>query len=158
MALLPRHLAVLLQNVIDKRNSLSAFPALHVRRFRLPRQRVAQSFPRRTRIPDECARIAPSLLFLASSAFASSSRGERSDFHIRSAKRMPSPAKAILPKPNGRWYFDSDTGAQEILFRQISENEATAIATCRGLFLASRQREGKLSDDDSIDHYARRLI
>jgi hypothetical protein len=37
----------------------------------------------------------------------------------------------------GAWYFDSDSGAQEILFRQIGENEATAIETCHALVRAA---------------------
>ncbi|MCU1252090.1 MAG: uncharacterized protein JWQ49_5119 [Edaphobacter sp.] len=31
------------------------------------------------------------------------------------------------------WYFDAETGAQEIRFRRLGENEHTAIETCRAL-------------------------
>jgi hypothetical protein len=59
---------------------------------------------------------------------------------------------------NGRWYFDADAGAQEIFFRQIGENEETAIATCRALALKSKQPGSKASGDAPIDRYARSLI
>jgi hypothetical protein len=36
-----------------------------------------------------------------------------------------------LTSKNGRWSFDSRTGTQEILFRRIGENEATALDVCR---------------------------
>lgn len=44
-----------------------------------------------------------------------------------------------LASKDGRWYFDSDAGAQEIFFRQIGEAEATAIETCRDLVSGSQQ-------------------
>jgi hypothetical protein len=44
-----------------------------------------------------------------------------------------------LAAKDGRWYFDSDAGAEEIFFRQIGENETTAITTCRALSSGSQQ-------------------
>jgi Protein of unknown function (DUF2950) len=40
----------------------------------------------------------------------------------------------------GAWYFDSDSGAQEIQFRQVGEDEATAIETCHALVRATEPR------------------
>jgi hypothetical protein len=51
------------------------------------------------------------------------------------AENWPFPVPLVLK--GGAWYFDSDSGAQEILFRQIGENEATAIETCHALVRAA---------------------
>jgi hypothetical protein len=60
----------------------------------------------------------------------------------------------------GAWYFDSAAGAEEILFRRIGENEATAIETCHALV-----REGKrhattasTTGNDAIIQYAQTLV
>ena len=63
-----------------------------------------------------------------------------------------------LASKNGRWYFDSDAGADEIFFRQIGENETTAIVTCRVLALDGQQASSKVPVDASIDLYARSLM
>jgi hypothetical protein len=42
-----------------------------------------------------------------------------------------------LTASNGRWSFDSKAGSQELLFRRIGENEATALAVCRALVPSS---------------------
>ena len=44
------------------------------------------------------------------------------------AENWPFPIPLV--SKNGAWYFDSDTGKQEILFRTIGENETTAIQVC----------------------------
>jgi hypothetical protein len=42
-----------------------------------------------------------------------------------------------LTSRNGTWSFDAKTGMEEILFRRIGENEATALDVCRGLVAAT---------------------
>jgi Protein of unknown function (DUF2950) len=39
---------------------------------------------------------------------------------------------------DGVWFFDSDTGTQEILFRRIGEPETTAIEVCEEFALAKK--------------------
>src|SRR6202140_2490881 len=51
------------------------------------------------------------------------------------AENWPFPVPLVLK--GGAWYFDSDSGAKEVLFRQIGENEATAIETCHALVRAT---------------------
>lgn len=51
------------------------------------------------------------------------------------AENWPFPVPLV--SKGGAWYFDSDSGAQEIRFRQIGENEATAIETCHALVRAA---------------------
>src|ERR1700686_1944903 len=48
-----------------------------------------------------------------------------------------------LASKNGEWYFDSDQGKQEILFRRIGENETTAIEVCEEFAMANNARAAK---------------
>jgi hypothetical protein len=61
-----------------------------------------------------------------------------------------------LTAGNGGWSFDSKTGSQEILFRRIGENEATAIEVCRTLVEAKQQE--RETESDPIREYARTVI
>jgi len=58
----------------------------------------------------------------------------------------------------GAWYFDSATGAEEILFRRIGENEATAIETCHALVRAGKRHEAATTSKDAIIQYAQTLV
>lgn len=53
------------------------------------------------------------------------------------ARNWPFPIP--LTVQGGAWYFDSDAGQQEVLFRRIGENELAALATCRE-FVAAEKR------------------
>jgi hypothetical protein len=80
------------------------------------------------------------------------------------AENWPFPVPLQLK--NGAWYFDSDTGTPEILFRRVGENEATAIATCHALTRAKEQaaiaatgsETSPQTSDDQISQYARTLV
>jgi hypothetical protein len=56
------------------------------------------------------------------------------------------------------WYFDQKTGAQEIRFRRLGENEYTAIDTCHALAQASKQPRSSATDFDPVTQYVRSLI
>jgi hypothetical protein len=56
------------------------------------------------------------------------------------------------------WYFDAVAGKQEILFRRIGENEATAIETCHALAFFRQQRETTPTVDDPVNQYAQTLV
>jgi hypothetical protein len=60
-----------------------------------------------------------------------------------------------LTSRNGRWHFDARTGSQEILFRRIGENEATAAEVCRMLTRAEQQHETTV---DPIREFARAVV
>ena len=62
-----------------------------------------------------------------------------------------------LGSKNGQWYFDSDRGKQEILFRRIGENEATAIQVCQEFALAKNAANSKADSEDSITKFAESL-
>jgi hypothetical protein len=64
-----------------------------------------------------------------------------------------------LASKSGAWYFDSDAGAQEILFRRIGENEATAIEICHALVRARKHAATtSTTTNDSISEYAQTLV
>jgi len=73
------------------------------------------------------------------------------------AENWPFPVPLV--SKNGGWYFDSKTGMQEIRFRRIGENEATAIQVCNAFALAKKQGGTRApGDDDSISQYAQGLV
>ncbi len=71
------------------------------------------------------------------------------------AENWPFPVPLVSRK--GEWYFDSDRGKQEILFRRIGRNEASAIEICHALVLA-KQRAATTTGDDPVMQYAQNLV
>jgi hypothetical protein len=71
------------------------------------------------------------------------------------AENWPFPIPLV--SKNGEWYFDSDSGKQEILVRRIGENEATAIQVCEEFVTASVQGDPKTASDDPIAQFAESL-
>jgi Protein of unknown function (DUF2950) len=70
------------------------------------------------------------------------------------AENWPFPIPLV--SKNGAWYFDSDSGLQEILFRTVGENETKAIQLCHALVTAKNQEPLAVHDDEIIQ-YARGL-
>jgi len=66
------------------------------------------------------------------------------------------PMPVPLVKRNGKWYFDSKSGRQEILYRRVGANELDAITVCRGYVEA--QKEYALTPRDGINQYAQKII
>src|SRR5271167_4627737 len=62
-----------------------------------------------------------------------------------------------LTSKNGVWYFDSETGTQEILFRRIGENEAAAIQVCEEFAIAKKDQGPKPISYDPITKFAQSL-
>jgi hypothetical protein len=62
-----------------------------------------------------------------------------------------------LTSKNGAWYFDSKPGAQEILFRRIGENEATALQVCEEFAIAKKDQDPKPASYDPITQFAQNL-
>ena len=61
------------------------------------------------------------------------------------AENWPFPIPLV--SKNGAWYFDSETGVEEIAYRRIGENEATAIQVCEEFALS--KSEGKVRNEDN---------
>jgi Protein of unknown function (DUF2950) len=72
------------------------------------------------------------------------------------AENWPFPIPLV--SKNGKWYFDSDTGKQEILFRRIGENEATAIQVCEEFAMAKNEDDVKAASEDPITRFAEKLV
>ena len=72
------------------------------------------------------------------------------------AENWPFPIPLV--SKNGAWYFDSNTGRQEILLRRIGENEMTAIQVCDAVAVAKKQGPTKAAGDDPIGQYAQSLV
>ena len=72
------------------------------------------------------------------------------------AENWPFPIPLI--SKNGVWYFDSNSGKQEILFRTIGENEATAIEVCDEFAMAKKKDSLKADSEDPITRFAEELV
>ena len=72
------------------------------------------------------------------------------------AENWPFPIPLV--SKNGAWHFDSKTGTQEIKFRTIGENEATAIAVCEEFAMGKNEREAKAASEDPITQFAQSLF
>src|SRR5579863_10386988 len=75
------------------------------------------------------------------------------------AENWPFPIPLV--SENGAWYFDSKAGMQEILFRRIGENEATAIEICEEFALTMTEGDqasaAKAASKDPITRFAQSL-
>ena len=73
------------------------------------------------------------------------------------AENWPFPVPLVAK--GGKWYFDSDSGAEEIVFRRIGENEAAVIEICRRLSAGVDESaaDNAPSRDPGVEH-ARHLI
>ena len=63
-----------------------------------------------------------------------------------------------IVKQNGKWYFDTKEGRQEILNRRVGANELDAIAVCRGFVEAQQEYAQQKHDDSKVNQYAQRII
>jgi len=72
------------------------------------------------------------------------------------AENWPFPIPLV--SKNGAWYFDSDTGKEEIFFRTIGENETTALQVCHVLALGKEHSETETVAPDAVIQYAQSLV
>src|SRR5207249_12146642 len=71
------------------------------------------------------------------------------------AENWPFPIPLV--SKNGAWYFDSDTGKQEILFRRVGENEATGIEVSEDFAMTKNGADAKAASEDPITRFAESL-
>jgi len=67
---------------------------------------------------------------------------------------MPIP----LVKEAGRWHFDTQKGANEILARRIGRNELSAMKTCLAIMDAEREYATRDLDADGVPEYAAHFV
>jgi hypothetical protein len=71
------------------------------------------------------------------------------------AENWPFPIPLV--SKSGVWYFDAKTGQDEIKFRRIGENEATAIQVCEEFAMAKNAAGAKAASEDPITKFAESL-
>jgi hypothetical protein len=64
----------------------------------------------------------------------------------------------IVKNSSGAWYFDTESGAKEILYRRIGRNENDAIDVLHALVDAQREYAAVAHDGDRTKHYAMKFL
>ena len=65
---------------------------------------------------------------------------------------------SIVKSGNGSWYFDTESGKKEILYRRIGRNENDAIDILQSLVDAQHDYMAETHDGDKTKHYAAKFI
>jgi Protein of unknown function (DUF2950) len=65
---------------------------------------------------------------------------------------------SLVKNSSGAWYFDTETGKKEILYRRIGTNENDAIDVLHSLVDAQIEYASTPRDGDQVTHYASKLI
>jgi len=73
------------------------------------------------------------------------------------AENWPMPIP-VVKNSSGAWYFDTEAGAKEILYRRIGRNENDAIEVLYTLVEAQREYASTTHDGDTTKHYAPRFL
>ena len=68
------------------------------------------------------------------------------------------PFPVPIVKQGGKWFFDSQAGRQEILYRRIGSNELDAIRICRGYVEAQHEYALGKREGYDVNQYAQRII
>jgi hypothetical protein len=68
------------------------------------------------------------------------------------------PLPIPLVKQNGKWFFDTKVGREEILNRRVGANELNAIEICRGFVDAQHEYAMEKHDGSKVNQYAQRVI
>jgi hypothetical protein len=74
------------------------------------------------------------------------------------AENWPFPVPIVLEK--GRWFFDADKGAKEILYRRVGANEITAIETCHAMVEDGKTnlKQFHMPEDQVLFQYAHEVV
>jgi len=67
------------------------------------------------------------------------------------------PVASPLVRRDGRWFFDSAGGKQELLARVVGENELSTIGVCRAYVQAQYEYYSEDRNSDDVLQYAQRL-
>jgi hypothetical protein len=73
------------------------------------------------------------------------------------AENWPMPI-SIVKNSNGQWYFDTEAGMKEILYRRVGTNENDAIETLHTLVGAQREYGSETHDGSKTKGYALKFI
>jgi len=67
------------------------------------------------------------------------------------------PFPVPIVKKDGRWFFDTEAGKDELLNRRIGKNELSTLQTARAYVDAQRDYATKDRDDDQVLEYAQKF-
>ena len=73
------------------------------------------------------------------------------------AENWPMPIP-LVKNSSGAWYFDTESGMKEILYRRIGTNENDAIDVLHTLVDAQREYASTLQEGDKAKHYASKFV
>jgi hypothetical protein len=73
------------------------------------------------------------------------------------AENWPVPI-SIVKNSSGAWYFDTETGKKEILYRRVGTNENDAIDTLHAIVEAQHDYASEPRDGDKTKHYASKFL
>lgn len=73
------------------------------------------------------------------------------------AENWPMPIQ-LVKNNSGAWYFDTESGMKEILFRRIGANENDAIDVLHTLVDAQREYASTVQDGGKTRHYALKFV
>lgn len=73
------------------------------------------------------------------------------------ADNWPMPI-SLVKNTGGSWYFDTQSGIQEILYRRIGNNENGAIQVLETLIDAQKEYASTTHDDEKVKHYATKVF
>src|SRR5262245_34863927 len=68
------------------------------------------------------------------------------------------PLPIPIVKKNGKWFFDTKVGREEILNRRVGDNELNAIEICRGFVEAQHEYAQEKHDDSKVNQYAQHIL
>jgi hypothetical protein len=68
------------------------------------------------------------------------------------------PFAVPIVQKNGKWFFDSKAGRQELLFRRVGANELDAIELCRGYVEAQGEYALQRRSLYDVNQYAQKII
>jgi hypothetical protein len=68
------------------------------------------------------------------------------------------PLPIPIVKRNGKWFFDTKAGRDEVLRRRIGRNELDAIEICHGFVEAQKEYAEDKHDNSQVNQYAQRII
>jgi len=71
---------------------------------------------------------------------------------------MDWPMPIPIVKKNGKWFFDTKAGRQEMLYRRIGANELDAIEVCRSYVESQHEYAMEKHDGAEVNQYAQRII
>jgi DUF2950 family protein len=68
------------------------------------------------------------------------------------------PLPIPIVKQNGKWFFDTKVGREEILNRRVGANELNAIEICRGFVEAQHEYAQEKHDGSKVNQYAQNIL